>query len=255
MVRVCEEKGVTLGHGTMMRYNACHNAMRRMVADGTIGQPVALHALYSDLWPTDLEGLSQSAEQVWALGEERAVTWRQRRSLGGGGPMADLGIHVIDTMVFIMGRVREVASLCDTLTSRLDVEDTASVLLKFENGAQATIECYSSAAKFEGRRSLRIYGTEGSLLAYESLGPQTTEDRLLHFDGRADPYAEASPKEMDVTRVNMYETQFRLFSEAVERGDPYAVLGREGLHTVRVLDAVYRSSRERRFVTLTESHE
>ena len=255
MVRVCEEEGVTLGHGTMMRYNACHASMRSMVAEGALGQPVAMHALYSDLWPTDLEGLSQPAEEVWALGDERAITWRQRRSLGGGGPMADLGIHVIDTMVFIMGRVREVASLCDTLTSRLDVEDTASVLLKFENGAQATIECYSSAAKFKGRRSLRIYGSEGSLLAYESLGPQTTEDRLLHFDGRDDPYAEALPVQIDVTRVNMYETQFRLFSEAVESEAPYAVSGREGLHTVRVLDAVYRSSRERRFVTITEYDE
>ena len=61
--------------------------------------------------------------------------------------------------------------------------------------------------------------------------------------------------EIDVTRVNMYETQFRLFSEAVERGAPYAVSGREGLHTVRVLDAVYRSSRERRFVTIAEYDE
>ncbi len=255
MVRLCDEEGVTLGHGTMMRYNACHAAMRRMVAEGAIGQPVAMHALYSDLWPTNLASLSSPMEEVWALGEERAITWRQRRSLGGGGPMADLGIHVIDTMAFIMGRVREVASFCDTLTSRLDVEDTASVLLKFENGAQATIECYSSAAKFEGRRSLRIYGTEGSLLAYESLGPQTTEDRLFHFDGRADPYAETLPAEVDVTRVNMYETQFKLFSEAVEGGAPYAISGREGLHTVRVLDAVYRSSKERRFVTLAGNDE
>ena len=161
MVRVCDEAGVTLGHGTMMRYNAIHEAMRKMVGEGAIGRPVAMHALFSDLWPTDLEHLSSPAGEVWGLSEERAITWRQRKQLGGGGPMADLGIHVIDTMVFIMGRVREAASFCDTLTSRLDVEDTASVLLKFENGAQATIECYSSTAKFEGAQEPEGIRDEG----------------------------------------------------------------------------------------------
>ena len=165
--------------------------------------------------------------------------------------MTDLGIHIIDTMVFIAGRVTEVASLCDTLTREMDVEDTASVLMKFENGAQATIECYSSVAKFEGRRSLRISGTEGSLLAEETLGPQTTIDRLLHFDGRADPDSEAPPKELKVPRANMYETQFRLFSESVEDGTRYPISGEEGLYTIQVLDAIYSSSEERRFVTVS----
>ena len=253
MVRVCREEGVTLGHGTMMRYNACHLRMRDMVVDGTIGRPVAVHALYSDWWPSDLANLSAGQDDLWKVGDERAVTWRQRKSLGGGGPMADLGIHIIDTMVFMMGRVREVASFCDTLTRDMDVEDTASVLMKFENGAQATIECYSSVARFEGRRSLRVSGSKGSLMAEETLGPQSTVDRLYHFDGRADPETEAPPIELDIPRANMYETQIRLFSESVENGTPYAISGAEALHTIRVLDAVYHSSLERRFVSISEA--
>ena len=149
MVRVCREQGVTLGHGTKMRYNACHVKMREMIRDGSIGQPVAMHALFLERWPSDLAHLSAGDEEIWKLGDERIFTWRQRKRLGGG-PMADMGVHVIDTMVFMMGRVKEVASFCDTLTSELDVEDTASVLVKFENGVQATIECHSSVANFKG---------------------------------------------------------------------------------------------------------
>ena len=250
MVRVCREEGVTLGHGTMMRYNACHIKMRDIVQEGAIGRPIALQVLYSDLWPSDLAHLSTGEDGLWKLGDERAITWRQRKRLGGGGPMSDMGVHALDTMVFIVGRVKEVASFCDTLISGLDVEDTASVILKFENGAQATIGCYSSVARFEGRRSLRVLGSRGSLLAEETLGPQTTTDRLFRFDGHDDREVEAQPREVEVSQVNMYETQIRLFSDSVETGTPYPISGEEGLHTIRALDAVYRSSEERRFVTV-----
>ena len=246
MVRVCREQGVTLGHGTKMRYNACHVKMREMIRDGSIGQPVAMHALFLERWPSDLAHLSAGDEEIWKLGDERIFTWRQRKRLGGG-PMADMGVHVIDTMVFMMGRVKEVASFCDTLTSELDVEDTASVLVKFENGVQATIECHSSVANFEGRRSLRVSGSLGSLLAEGTLG---FTGRLFHFDGRDDPEVETQPQKIEVSDVDLHETQFRLFSESVETGTPYPISGEEGLYAIRVLDAVYRSSEERRFVAV-----
>ena len=58
------------------------------------------------------------------------------------------------------------------------------------------------------------------------------------------------PREIVCEPVEMYEKMFSLFSEAVEGGDPYPIPGDEGLHVQRILDAVYRSSEERRYVTI-----
>ena len=161
--------------------------------------------------------------------------------------MADMGVHVIDTMVFMMGRVKEVASFCDTLTSELDVEDTASVLVKFENGVQATIECHSSVANFKGRRSLRVSGSLGSLLAEGTLG---FTGRLFHFDGAMIPKSRRSPKRSRSPTWTCTRPSSGSFLSSVETGTPYPISGEEGLYAIRVLDAVYRSSEERRFVAV-----
>ena len=58
------------------------------------------------------------------------------------------------------------------------------------------------------------------------------------------------PREIVCEPVEMYEKMFSLFSEAVEGGDPYPIPGDEGLHVQRILDAVYRSSEERRYVAI-----
>ena len=250
MVRACEEAGVTLGHGTMMRFNSCHQTMRELLVRGEIGRPVAVHARYGDWWAPEVPGASADDETIWRMDRDRGVAWRQSRRLSGGGAMMDMGVHVIDTAVFLLGHVKEVAAFCDTLTSSADVEDTASVLLKFQSGVQATLESYTSVSNVPGRRRFQVFGESGSLLAEETMGPPSARNRLFHLDGSVDRKTEPEPREVECPPVNMYETQFRLFSEAVETGSKYVNPGEEGLHVQRVLDAVYRSSGERRFISI-----
>lgn len=249
MVRVCREQGITLGHATMMRFNAIHQKMREMIRQGDIGRPVAVYARYSDWWPAETPG-SQEDDSIWQMTEGRGLTWRQSKRLSGGGVMMDMGVHVIDTTMFLLGRVKEVASFCDSLTRSGDVEDTASVLLKLESGVQAVLECYSGVANVPGRRILQVLGEDASLLAQETMGPPSDRNRLYFFDNGGDRKTEAQPQVVECQPVNMYETQFRLFSQAVETGTEYAIPGEDGLHVQRILDAVYLSSEERRIVSI-----
>ena len=250
MVLVCGENNVNLGHATMMRFNGVHRKMREVIDSGAIGRPIAIHGRYV-LWSTALADPSYTDEKIWQMpASSRPLIWRQTKRLSGGGPMMDLGIHVIDTMVFLVGHIKEVASFCDTFTHNLDVEDTASVLLKFENGAQAVLECYNSVANFRGRRSLGVFGEKGSLVAEETMGPPSDKNRLLYFEAESNLSVEVGPKEVEFQPYNMYQTEFQLFSEAVEAKKPYVIPGEEGLHIQRVLDAVYRSSEERRFISI-----
>ena len=179
------------------------------------------------------------------------MKWRQQKRIGGGGPLMDDGVHAIDTMVFLLGHVAEVSSFCDTLTRDRDIEDTASVLLKFENRAQGVLECFASVPNFQGRRLLQVMGSDGVLFAKETLGPPSYDkDQLFYFKPEENYSVEVEPREIVCEPVAMYEKMFSLFSEAVEGGDPYPIPGDEGLHIQRILDAVYRSSEERRYVTI-----
>ncbi len=250
MVSVCRENGVILGHATMMRFNAYHQRMKQLIEAGDIGRPLAVHARYSVWWNPSVPQDTGRDEDIFSLTATRQMAWRQTKRIGGGGPMLDDGVHALDTMIFLLGRVSEVFSFCDTLTRQRDIEDTASVLTKFQSGAQGMLECYASVPNFQGRRVLRVYGSEAQLLALETLGPPSDENRLFRLDSEAGPLVEARPEEIDVTPALMYETQFRLFSDAVQGGAPYPIPGEEGLHVQRVLDGVFRSSETRQAVTI-----
>ena len=250
MVRVCRENGVILGHATMMRFNAYHQKMKEMIDAGAIGRLLGVHARYSVWWNPDVPEDTGSDDDMFGLTTSRQMAWRQTKRIGGGGPMLDDGVHALDTMVFLLGRVREVSSFCDTLTRDRDVEDTASVMVKFENGAQGMLECYSSVPNFQGRRVLRVYGSEGVLLALETLGPPSDKNRLFRFTFEDGLGIESESEEVDVTPALMYEAQFRLFSDAVEGGAPYSNSGDEGLHVQRIIDGVFRSSETRQVVAI-----
>ena len=263
MVDACNENGVLLGHGTMMRFNASHAKMKEKIDAGELGKLLSVHGIYSVYWDPGVPKDTGKDKDILDLeqGEGRQLAWRQISRLSGGGPMADDGIHAIDTMVYLMGHVAEVASFTDTLTRDRDIEDTATVVLKFESGAQGLLECYSSVPNFKGRRSLRVMGDKGVLLSKETLGPPmmvaddgtiTRHNRLFQFRGFTGEAhdEEMQPEEIYLDHVMMYKKQFGGFSDAIRGKSSYRNLGDEGLHSMRVLEAALTASKERRFVTI-----
>ena len=152
MVEACAENNVALGVGYMMRYHGAHQKMKTLIQDGVIGRPVAARVRYS-VWSPPLPP-GQEADEYGA--------WMHDPEVAGGGPMMDMGVHAIDLLIMMLGRITEVASFCDTLVHDYDVEDTATCLFKFANGVQAVLETYMSVPNFEGRRLIEIYGSEGT---------------------------------------------------------------------------------------------
>ena len=137
MVDACNENGVLLGHGTMMRFNASHAKMKEKIDAGELGKLLSVHGIYSVYWDPGVPKDTGKEKDILDLeqGEGRQLAWRQISRLSGGGPLADDGIHAIDTMVYLMGHVAEVASFTDTLTRDRDVEDTATVCLFYTTDA------------------------------------------------------------------------------------------------------------------------
>jgi predicted dehydrogenase len=235
MVLACRERNVTLGVGFMMRFHACHRKMRQMIDNGDIGRPVAAHVRYC-LWspPSDGKG------------------WGHDPEIAGGGPLQNQGSHAIDILNMMFGPIQAVSALCDNVTHSYAVEDMDTMLVKFENGAHGALDIWAGVPNWRGRRLLEVFGSEGVLVAEETMG-QLPTGRLWYQKAVDGGGPESEPEEIDFTPVNTYRAQIRAFSEAIAAGRPYEVPGEQGLHVQRVIDAAYLSAAEGRRVAVDPS--
>lgn len=100
------------------------------------------------------------------------IEWRMKKELAGGGPLADLGVHIFDIARLLVGDVEEVVSLMNTFIKErfnqsgqkeaVDVEDAGLVLMRFEKGALGSVEATKFALGFDEQQRIEIHGSECS---------------------------------------------------------------------------------------------
>ena len=119
MIEACRVNGVVLTICHYQRFNARHQRIRSLVEGGAIGQVTAARINFSDRFPP------------------QPGVWHHNPEISGGGPVMDLGIHCIDLLRYLCGPAESVAALMDTLVDDSPVDDTATLLLRLDSGAQA----------------------------------------------------------------------------------------------------------------------
>ena len=176
--------------------------------------------------------------------------WFGIKALSGGGPLIDLGVHRLDLALWLMGYPKPVWVLGNTYDyiarpiaratgKRFDVEDLASAMIKFENGASLTLEASWAGNIAENElMETRLLGTEGGLIqrnlreGYEFEGEIYVERNGTRFDMKIHPPVPAA-------RNAMYH-----FVESILTGKPHVATGEEGLTVMKLLDAIYESARK-----------
>ncbi|WP_028932831.1 Gfo/Idh/MocA family protein [Pseudonocardia spinosispora] len=107
---------------------------------------------------------SANASCAWWRGQSYydSGDWRGTRELDGGGATINQAVHTIDLMLSVMGRPTEVFAYAGRLAhERIEVEDTAVAVVRFDGGALGTI--HATTAAYPGLdASLRVFGTRGS---------------------------------------------------------------------------------------------
>lgn len=128
---------------------------RMMVARGDLGSIRLVQGEYVQDW---------LSENIEASGQKQAA-WRTDPSRSGaGGCIGDIGTHVYHLACFVTGL--EAQSLCADLTSFVEgrqLDDNASLLLRFQGGARGMIWASQVAVGNENALTLRIYGDKGGL--------------------------------------------------------------------------------------------
>lgn len=126
--------------------------LRELLREGAIGQPV----------------LAEANCHNWLAAAGRE--WLLDPALAGGGPLFDVACHRIDVLNFLFGGPRRVAALLSNTVHRIAVEDSATVLIDYANGARGVVDVRWNSRV--ARDQFRAIGTEGEIDLNPLNGPQ-----------------------------------------------------------------------------------
>ena len=214
MVEAARSAGALLGVAQIFRFEESTARFREHIALGDIGRPVFALAEFS------------------YLGIAHQRTWLYDRAIAGGGPIADVGVHCIDTLRYILqDEVSRVSAVGLSDEHSGDVEASAMVSLEFQRGTLAAV-LVSTRAPY--RSPLEIVGDAGTLRADDALNVEKPIQLQLWRDGNL-------ASEETVSNHLAYAKQVDSFATALENGEPFPALGEEGWKNQIILDAAYSS--------------
>jgi predicted dehydrogenase len=176
------------------------------------------------------------------------AAWRGTFSMDGGA-YVNQGIHFMDVLRYLAGEIEEVNSLFGQLGAKLEAEDTGVSLLKFHNGALGQLEITMAARPDDFEASVSIVGSKGLAV----LGGLCS-NKLITFSSRPEDET-AFSEEVPIVYGFGHKELYRRVVKTLLEGDPAPIEFADGLETIRLLHALYRSNEERRWVKLNENVE
>jgi predicted dehydrogenase len=221
-----KKAGVLFQTGYFMRGNPTLQFLKEQVEAGSFGQITRYR--HTNCHSGSLGG--------WFDTEWR---WMADRSQAGCGAFGDLGTHVLDIMLWLMGKVRSATASMDTATHRYgDIDEFGEGLMKFENGCIGSIA--AGWVDISHPVSLVLSGTEGH--AYIENGQLFIQSaKLTGADGKS-PWTALPPA---------WPHAFELYLDAVAGKDHAPlVTAQEAAYRSAVMEALYHAADTQTWVTL-----
>ncbi len=175
----------------------------------------------------------------------------------GGGPLIDLGVHVIDLARYLMGNHKPVSAYGVTFNHLKDrpgvrnnggymcsdkgnadlfnVEDFASALVRFDNGSVISLEASFSLNTKHDKGDIEFFGTKG--------GAKLSPDLELY--SQANGYLTNTQLDYP-TALNfngLFENEITHFLDCIIDGVPCRSPAEDGVTIMKILDAIYESAR------------
>lgn len=187
--------------------------------------------------------------------------WFTTKAQSGGGPLIDLGVHMLDLAIYLMGNPRAVsvsgATFCkfadaedisDSVHSQFgeknadgvfDVEDLATGFVRFDNGACLQLE-FSWASNIDKEvRFVELRGTKSGLF--------WRDEQLTMFTERSGQLVD---EEIKCNPGNGHFANLRHFVDVVLHGAKPDFTSAQGENMVAIIEALYKSAKTGREVLL-----
>jgi predicted dehydrogenase len=249
--------GVKMGLTFNFRFLPCVLKAKQLIDEGFIGRVFSFHGRYF---------------RASYIDPNRPMAWRLRKAQAGGGIVIDSGAHLIDLTRFLMGEVAEVQAVIDTPHSTrpaakgslereaVDVEDMAFAQVRLAGGALGTWEMSRMATGATNDVWFEVRGEHGALRftleepnglqVYDQRGAEGSRGfmRIETVQRYAGALAPDWTAPVGLTRSHT-ECQYRFLKAVWENTAPSPGL-EDGLQVQRLVDAVYRSAAQGRWVSV-----
>ena len=206
--QACKRAGVVLALGHNRRFLPAVQEMKRSIA--SLGEILHAEGAFSGNF-----GLAY-----------KPGIWRATQEESPAGGMTAMGIHILDAFIHLVGPVASVRCESHRKVLKVEMDDTTSAFLRFQNGATG----YLSTLTATGRMvRVQVFGTQGWMHLLDH-----------HVLERADIDGHVTRKEFPV--VDAERLELEAFAQAVEKKAPYPVTPEEAVHGVAVMEAAIQSA-------------
>ncbi|TSB46030.1 Gfo/Idh/MocA family protein [Alkalicoccobacillus porphyridii] len=182
--------------------------------------------------------------------------WFADKERSGGGPLIDLGVHVIDLCWYLMGKPKVVSVTGNTYqklgnraniqnksyykaadfdSSKNSVEDLANALIRFENGASLMVDVSFTLHAQKEAMDVSIFGDKGGA---------TIEPKLEIITEKHDTMLNLTPQIDALTFdfVAGFQNEVNHFVDCVQGKETTISPVEDGVEIMKILSAVYHSS-------------
>ena len=168
--------------------------------------------------------------------------WFTQKREAGGGAVADMGIHAIDTARFLMGDPQPVSvyARIGTYYRESDVDDTGVIMVNWDNGAVSIIEAGWWQPYADGpTASTQLYGSKGTAFLFPTwlVLPDADKQKIQRIDSGF-----PAVREFHYPQA-MYDSQMAYFVDCIRANRTPVPGGAEGWSNMQIVDAAYESSR------------
>lgn len=213
----CEKNGVKLAVIYQNRYSNAVLKLKDTVDSGKIGRPVMARGTVK--W-------FRSQEYYTGSG------WRGTLDLDGGGALINQSIHTLDLLIWILGDLKCVFGIKDTLThDGIEAEDNLVATLQFKSGTLGQFEASTSIVP-QQPRTIEINGSKGTATLKGDVFQLITDDD------------EASTDFSQQEEQPFFVKQYDEIVTAILNGDQPPVSGPEALKSLAAVEAIYDSCRQ-----------
>lgn len=240
-----KESGKLLQVGFVRRYDANAQLLRAMADRGEFGE-----IYYA------------KASALRRLGNPGG--WFSDVERSGGGPLIDIGVHVIDICWYMMGRPKPVSVSANTYNklgnrsniqnlsfyqaadydaTKNTVEDMANALIRFENGASLLVDASFTLHAKSDETTIKLFGEKGGF----EIEPETVIVTELN-NTMVNIYPQTDNKGFEVNGA--FQNEINHFIDCVRSGNTPISPVEDGVEIMKILCGIYESAAKGAEVTL-----
>lgn len=219
-VDAARQAGIVLQVGHNRRFQTANRRIRQLIDRGDLG---VVHQVEANM--------SAPTAHSWA-----AASWRTSAEELPGGGLTVMGVHMIDTLHYLVGTPSLVFGRSKRILGLTEVDEATGALLEFGDGP---IGYLASSVVIPTVVSVAVFGSEGSVWNEQ-------DGTRLFTQRRGEQARGETPVEVNDPLVE----ELREFARCARTGEPPEVDGEVGLAAVRTMMAIVDSARTGQPVSL-----